>query len=62
MSVKKGNFEVYIKVKGKDKKIKGHLYLTSGNLYYTRPNGKQDKCCITYQQLIDLLEEHAVFE
>ena len=45
-----------IEVVGRTGDKKGHLYLTSGNLSYYRPNAKNETARYRYQQLIDLIE------
>lgn len=45
-----------IKVLGNDDAVKGHLSLSSGNVYYYRANAKAETARYTYQQLIDLIE------
>ncbi len=56
----KTNISVDIEVVGRDAEKKGHFSLSSGNLYYYRKNAKNETARITYQQLIELIEEHVV--
>ena len=52
----KTKINIEMEVIGKDGKKKGHLSLSSGNIYYSRPNAKVVTAQYTYQQLIDLIE------
>ena len=52
----KTNLSADIHVKGRNGDTKGHLSLTSGNVYYYRRNAKDETARYTYQQLIDLIE------
>jgi hypothetical protein len=54
---KKTKVSMEIEVIGRDGIKKGHLSMTSGNIYYYRPNAKIITAKYTYQQLIDLLEK-----
>ena len=53
---RKSKINIDIKVVGADGGAKGRLYLTSGNLYYYRPNAKNESGRYTYLQLIELIE------
>ena len=54
----KTKINIEMEVIGKDGKKKGHLSLTSGNIYYSRPNAKVVTAQYTYQQLIELIESN----
>jgi hypothetical protein len=53
----KTNMNISIEVRGKNGDKKGHLNLTSGNVYYYRVKAKNPTAVYTYQQLISLIEE-----
>ena len=52
----KSNITIEVEVKSRTGIKKGHLSLTSGNLYYYRPSAKSEAARYTYQQLIELIE------
>ena len=52
----KSNISMDIEVKARTGEKRGHLSLTSGNLYYYRTNAKKESARYSYQQLIDLIE------
>ncbi len=52
----KSNMSIDIEVKSRAGEKKGHISLTSGNLYYYRVNAKNESARYTYQQLIELIE------
>lgn len=54
----KTKINIEMEVIGKDGKKKGHLSLSSGNIYYSRPNAKVVTAQYTYQQLIELIESN----
>jgi len=54
----KSNVFIEIEVKGRNGDKKGHLSLTSGNVYYYRKNAKMETERLTYQQLVDLIEDN----
>lgn len=54
----KTNVKIDIEVIGKDGAKKGHLSLSSGNVYYYRTNAKTETARYTYQQLVDLIEKN----
>lgn len=53
----KSNISIDVEVKARTGEKKGHISLTSGNLYYYRPSAKNETARYTYQQLIDLIEK-----
>ena len=54
----KSNITIDIEIKSRTGEKKGHISLTSGNLYYFRTNAKQETIRLTYLQLIEMIEEH----
>jgi hypothetical protein len=58
----KSKTTIELEVRGYDGKKKGHLTLTSGNLYYYRSNAKKLTAQYTYQQLIELIEANLCAE
>ena len=54
----KTKINIEMEVIGKDGKKKGHLSLSSGNIYYSRPNAKVVTAQYTNQQLIELIESN----
>lgn len=57
----KTKMNIEIEVIGRDGTIRGRLSLTSGNIYYFRPNAKNVTAQYTYQQLIEMIE-NAILE
>lgn len=56
----KTKFEISIEIIGNDEAKKGHIRLTSGNLYFYRTNAKTEAARYTYQQLVDLIERDLI--
>jgi len=53
----KSSISIDIEVKARKGEKKGHLSITSGNLYYYRTNAKSETKRYTFLQLIDLIEK-----
>ena len=47
-----------MEVIGRDGIKKGHFVFTSGNMYYYRANAKKSTAQLSYQQLIELIENN----
>jgi hypothetical protein len=50
--------DITIWITGKKDEVKGRLLLSSGYIYYFRRKARNATAWYTYQQLIDLFEDH----